>query len=56
VGDIFNYLATHPVGPATIPPAQKTYQSPNPVTLPTIAPTTTTTSTTTPTGTATGTG
>ncbi len=54
VGDIFNYLATHPVGPATIPPAQKTYQSPNPVTLPTIAPTTTTTSTTTPAGATTG--
>ncbi len=44
VGQIFNYLATHPVGPATIPPAQKTYQANQGIGLP--APPTTTTSTT----------
>ncbi len=50
VGQIFNYLATHPLGPAVVPPAQKVYQSTTPVPLPVVAPTTTTTSTTTPSG------
>ena len=44
VGQIFSYLATHPVGPAVIPPAQKTYQATQGIGLP--APPTTTTSTT----------
>jgi penicillin-binding protein 2 len=46
VGNIFNYLATNPVGPATIPPAQAVTQTTNPLTPPTT-PSTTTTSTTT---------
>jgi penicillin-binding protein 2 len=41
VGQIFSYLATHPVTAAGIPPAQTNIQNPNPVHLPT--PTTTTT-------------
>ena len=41
VGQIFNYLATHPVGPAVVPPVQKVYQATSGVALPT--PTTTTT-------------
>jgi penicillin-binding protein 2 len=47
VGDIFNYLATHPVAPANITPAQKVYQATTGVPLPTPS-TTTTTSTTQP--------
>jgi len=50
VGDIFSYLATHPIGPAVVPPAQKTYQATTGVALPAVAPTTTTTTTTTPAG------
>jgi len=46
VGTIFNYLATHPIGPAVIPPAQKTYQATQGIALPT--PSTTTTTTTAP--------
>ncbi len=48
VGQIFNYLATHPVGPVDITPAQKVYQATTGVPLPT--PTTTTTTSTTPAG------
>ena len=40
VGQIFSYLATHPVGPAAIPPAQKVYQATQGIGLP--SPTTTT--------------
>ncbi len=47
VGQIFNYLATHPVGPAVVPPAQKVYQATTGVALPTPS---TTTTTTAPTG------
>jgi penicillin-binding protein 2 len=54
VGDIFNYLATHPVAPVDITPAQKVYQATGGVALPTVAPETTTT-TTTPTGSTTST-
>jgi len=50
VGDIFSYLATHPIAPAVVPPAQKTYQATTGVALPAVAPTTTTTTTTTPAG------
>ncbi len=58
VGDIFNYLATHPLAPVNITPAQSVYQATTGVALPT-APTTTTTTTpgsgsTTPATTATG--
>ena len=58
VGQIFSYLATHPIGPAVIPPAQKVYQATQGIGLPT--PTTTTTpptagaGSTTPTSVATG--
>ena len=57
VGQIFSYLADHPVGPAVIPPAQKVYQATQGIGLPT--PTTTTPPTagsgsTTSTGAATG--
>ncbi len=41
VGQIFSYLATHPVTATGIPPAQANVQNPNPVALP--SPTTTTT-------------
>ena len=47
VGEIFNYLATHPIAPANITPAQKVYQATTGVPLPTPS-TTTTTSTTQP--------
>ncbi len=47
VGQIFNYLATHPIAPANITPAQKVYQATTGVPLPTPS-TTTTTSTTQP--------
>ena len=40
VGDVFNYLATHPVTPAAIPPGQQVIQNTNPIALP--SPTTTT--------------
>jgi penicillin-binding protein 2 len=40
VGQIFSYLATHPISPAIIPPAQKVYQATQGIALPT--PTTTT--------------
>ncbi len=54
VRDIFNYLATHPVTPAAVPPGQQVIQSDQPVSLPTApAITTTTTTTTAATGTAT---
>ena len=44
VGQIFNYLATNPVAPVDITPAQKTYQASGGVALPT-PPTTSTTTT-----------
>ena len=53
VGQIFSYLATHPVVPAVIPPAQKVYQATQGIGLPT--PPTTTTSTTTGAGSTTST-
>jgi membrane carboxypeptidase/penicillin-binding protein len=48
VGDIFSYLATHPVTAPGIPPVESNIQNPDPVKLPSLTPTTTTTSTTTP--------
>jgi len=63
VGQIFSYLAAHPVGPAAIPPAQKVYQATGGIGLPspttTTAPTAgagSTTSTNPATGAATGSG
>jgi penicillin-binding protein 2 len=56
VGTIFSYLAAHPIGPAVIPPAQKTYQSTQGIALPTPTTTTTTTTAPGPSTTATGTG
>ena len=49
VRDVFSYLATHPVGAATVPPAAATVRSAAPVALPPspTAPSTTTTTTTT---------
>jgi penicillin-binding protein 2 len=49
VRSIFSYLASNPVGPVTIPPAQATVQSNKPLTPPTT-PTSTTTTTTPTTG------
>ena len=43
VGQIFNYLATHPVTAPAIPPDQKVIQSLTPVVLPATTPSTTTT-------------
>ncbi len=43
VGDIFSYLAAHPVTAPAIPPIAKVVQNPNPVKLPSLTPTTTTT-------------
>jgi penicillin-binding protein 2 len=48
VRDIFNYLATNPVGPATIPPPEAAVQATGPVTAPTTPTSTTTTTTTKP--------
>jgi penicillin-binding protein 2 len=45
VGQIFSYLAAHPVTPAAIPPGQSVYQSTVPLTPPSLATTTTTAST-----------
>ena len=63
VGQIFDYLAAHPVGPAVIPPAQKVYQATQGIGLPTPTTTTpptagagSTTSTSVSTGAATGSG
>ncbi len=44
VGDIFNYLATHPIAPAAIPPATTTAQATTPVSLPVTTPASTTSS------------
>jgi len=41
VGDIFSYLATHPVTAPAIPPGQEVVQNPNPVKLPSTTTTTT---------------
>lgn len=43
VGQIFNYLASHPVTPPGIPPASSVVQATQPVQLPNLSPTTTTT-------------
>ena len=45
VRDVFSYLASHPVGPATVPPNEKASQATTPVALPVapVSPTTTTT-------------
>ena len=48
VRSVFNYLATHPIGPATVPPDQKTTQSTVPLALPGAAGASTTTTTTQP--------
>jgi penicillin-binding protein 2 len=63
VGQIFDYLAAHPVGPTVIPPAQKVYQATQGIGLPasttTTAPTAgagSTTTTSAATGAATGSG
>ena len=48
VGDIFSYLASHPVTAPGIPPVEGNVQNPKPVTLPVLAPATTTTTTTVP--------
>ena len=58
VAQVFDYLATHPIGPAVIPPAQKVYQATQGIGLPVSTTTTTppsagsgsTTSSTVPTG------
>jgi len=42
VGDIFSYLASHPVTAPGIPPVEGNVQNPKPVTLPVLAPATTT--------------
>ncbi len=42
VGSIFNYLATHPVTPAAIPPGPTVVENPNPIQLPSLAAPTTT--------------
>ena len=50
VRDIYSYLATHPIGPAAIPPPATASRSSTPVPLPVLAATpgaTTTTTTTT---------
>jgi len=47
VRDIFSYLATHPIGPAAVPPDEKASQATAPIGLPALAPATTTTTTTT---------
>jgi penicillin-binding protein 2 len=47
VRDIFSYLATHPIGPAAVPPDEKTSQATKGIDLPALAPATTTTTTTT---------
>jgi penicillin-binding protein 2 len=62
VGQIFSYLAAHPIGPAVVPPVQKVYQATTGVALPTPSTTTTTTTagggstTATATGASTGSG
>jgi len=48
VRNIFNYLATHPVGAAAIPPAEATTRSLTPLTLPATTSAGATTTTTTP--------
>jgi len=47
VRDIFSYLATHPIGPAVVPPDQKTTESTQPIALPGTTPDSSTTTTTT---------
>ena len=47
VRDIFSYLATHPIGPAVVPPDQKTTESTQPIALPGTTPDSSTTTPTT---------
>ena len=47
VRDIFSYLAAHPIGPAVVPPDQKTTESTLPIALPDTTPAPSTTTTTT---------
>jgi hypothetical protein len=48
VRDVFSYLASHPIGPATVPPDEKASQAIRPIQLPSAPVASTTTTTTLP--------